>query len=131
MIRNTPPEAILITWGKDMLTEGGNTLRAFMREFELLNVPGSGVDYWIQKCKNQPRYMPAHVYIVVCNRILYRANLSHWQDGSSGVEIMKPNGLRAVIFWNRLVITGPVIKAPHKIKFRGFQGFRYTDEIYF
>lgn len=109
-----------------MLTEGGSTLLGFMRAFEALN---DSDQCWFQKMRNKPKHEVLYCYIVVGGRILYRANVSHWEGGPA--EIMKPNQLVSVVTWNRLVLTAPIVKAPHKILMKGFQGFRYTDKLFF
>ena len=121
------PEAIIITWSVAMLTEGNNTLRQFMKAFEALNEPEAGA--WFQKMRNKPRHVPLYCFIVVGGRILYRANISHYETGRA--LIIKPNGLKQTIDWPRLVLTGPIVKAPEKIPMRGFQGFRYSNQLFF
>jgi hypothetical protein len=120
------PEALIITWSKQMLTEGGSTLLGFMRVFEALN---ETEQCWYQKMRNKPKHDVLYCYIIIGGRIMYRANVSHYETGPA--EIMKPNQLVSQINWNRLVLTAPIVKAPHKIEMRGFQGFRYTNELFF
>jgi hypothetical protein len=125
-----PPIGIMVTWGKDMIQEKGGLL-AFIRYFE------QGMEsedfMWLQKCKNKPAHDIQYVYIVVCNQVRYRLYYGGYQTGVT--TIYNGDGRswssREMISWPRLVFAGPVVKAPHKIRQKGFQGFRYITEPLF
>lgn len=126
MVTNEKPIGIIITWSLKMLTEGGNSMRGFMKAFEAMN---DETTVWNQKCRNKPRHEVLYCYIIIGGRIMYRANVAGYE--TEPAEILKPNGITSVVTWPRLVLCAPVIKAPHKIPMRGFQGFRYTTDIIF
>lgn len=121
------PIGLIITWSVKMLTEGGASLKDFMYEFESMNEPDGGA--WFQKCSKKPKHIPLYCYIIIGGRIMYRANISHYETGTATIK--KCNQMIGQIEWPRLVLTAPIIKAPHKIPMRGFQGFRYTHEQIF
>lgn len=123
------PIGIIITWSMALLTEGGNTLRMFMKAFEAMNDHDGGA--WYQKIRSKPKHEVLCCYIIVGGRILYRCNISHYEMENTPKEIIRVNGLPATVTWNRMVLTAPVIKAPMKIPYKGFQGFRYTNEQFF
>lgn len=125
-----PPIGIMVTWGKDMIMEKGGLL-SFLRYFEkgMYNEEFT----WLQKSKNSPAYDIAYVYIVVCNQVRYKLYYGGHQTGEATVY----NGdgrswcSKTIISWPRLVLAGPVLKAPKKIYQKGFQGFRYVYEELF
>lgn len=65
-----------------MLTEGGSTIRGFMTVFEALNETGQ---CWYQKMRNKPKHEVLYCYIIIGGRIMYRANVSHWETDPSGI----------------------------------------------
>lgn len=113
-----------------MIQEKGGLL-AFIRYFE------QGMEQeefmWLQKCKNRPAHDIAFVYIIACNQVRYKLYYGGYQTGAA--EVYNGNGQswcsKSVITWPRLVLAGPVQKAPRKIYMRGFQGFRYVYEELF
>jgi hypothetical protein len=125
-----PAIGIMVTWGKYLIQEKGGLL-AFIRYFEQIMSTEEGL--WLQKCKNRPTQDIAYVYIIVCNQVRYRLYYGGHQTGPA--EISNGDGYswssRQVISWPRLVLAGPFIKTPYKIKQRGFQGFRYVTEELF
>lgn len=124
------PIGLIMTFSMAMITEGGTTLREFLRAFERLNDDNA---CWLQKCRNKPKHEVLYCYIIIAGRVYYRANVSHWEPGGeiNATNILKPGGDILKISWPRLVLTPPIVKAPEKIPMRGFQGFRYvTEEIF-
>jgi hypothetical protein len=125
-----PPIAIAVTWGKDMINEKGGLL-AFIRHFE--KNMDSEDDIWYQKSRNKPQCDIIHVYIIVCNIVRYKLIYGGYATGET--EIFNGNGhswsRRTTITWPRLILAGPFVKAPYKIKMKGFQGFRYIKNELF
>jgi len=123
------PEGIAVTWGKDLIVEKGGLL-AFIRYFEKTMISEDG--RWLQKCKNAPTRDIIYVYIIVCNQVRYRLLYGGHQSGETTIH----NGdghswsSRQIIRWPRIVLAGPFVKAPFKIKRSGFQGFRYTTKLF-
>jgi len=127
MVKNLvdgPPIGILVTWGKDMIKEKGGLL-AFLRYFE------QGMyseDFgWLHKCNHKPAHDILYVYIVVCNQIRYKLYYGGYQTGPTTIYNGDGRSWSSsqIINWPRLVLAGPVVKAPYKIPQKGFQGFRY------
>ncbi|SEV88703.1 hypothetical protein SAMN05428988_0135 [Chitinophaga sp. YR573] len=125
-----PPIGIMVTWGKDMIQEKGGLL-AFIRYFEQTMKQEDAL--WLQKSKNCPTQDISYVYIIVCNQVRYRLFYGGYQSGETTIH--NGNGhswsSRQVIRWPRLVLAGPIVKAPYKIRQKGFQGFRYVTEELF
>jgi hypothetical protein len=67
-----------------------------------------------------------HMYLLIEGRIEVRLNIAGYVDGDEREcwdrEIRTPN------FW--AVCTGPVSKPPEPVIRRGFQGFRYTSDLW-
>lgn len=127
---DTQPIALVVTWGKDLIQEKGGLL-SFIRYFE--QAMADDENTWLQKCTNRPRHEVQYVYIIVCNQVKYRLIYAGHETGVA--EVHNGDGIswssRAVITWPRLVLAGPVARAPRKIPMRGFQGFRYLFEKLF
>ena len=123
------PEGIAITWSVDLIKEKGGLL-SFIRHFE--KCMSSESDTWLQKCKNAPKFDIIYVYIIIHNQVRYRCYYGGHHTGETTVY----NGdgyswsSSSVISWPRIVLAGPFEKAPHKIYFSGFQGFRYTTKLF-
>lgn len=125
-VLNQQPDGIIVTWGQSMLTAGHGNLDAFRRIFEREMRAADGC--WLQKCRNKPKHDVLFVYIIVANLVEYRANYAGYETGP--MEGMRPNGERVLVTWPRILLTGPMEKAPFEIPMRGFQGFRYTHKLF-
>lgn len=125
------PDGIVITWGKDLIAEKGGLL-SFIRFFEQNMQNDDSI--WLQKCKNKPKIQEdlRYVYIVVCNQVKYRCYYGGYETGER--EIYNGDGIswssRSIITWPRIICAGPIEKAPHKIRLKGFQGFRYCTKLF-
>lgn len=121
------PEGIAVTFGREMIAEKGGLL-AFIRWFEECV---SGEDsLWLHKCKNKPQFDDLlYVYVIIANRVYYRCYYGGYEKGDSAGQLT-PNGPSEIITWPRIILAGPVEKAPHKIIRSGFQGFRYTTKLF-
>lgn len=123
---NIIPEGIAITWGKDLIKEGGGLL-AFIRDFEESFKDENCI--WLQKCKHKPKKdsLLLYVYIILCNQVRYRCFYAGWDIGPTNVR----NGtVVKQVNWPRILMSGPFEKAPIKMHFRGFQGIRYTTKLF-
>jgi hypothetical protein len=124
------PEGIAVTWGKDLIKEKGGLL-SFIRYFEKLMSDEDGL--WLQKCKNKPKHDDLiYVYIIVCNQVRYRCYYGGYETGPRNIWFRDGNSWssKQLIHWPRIVLAGPFVKAPKKIRFSGFQGFRYTTKLF-
>ncbi len=125
---NQPP--IAITWGKEMIKEKGGLL-AFIRHFEMCMARED--DIWLHKCKNQPKHEILDVYVIVCNQVRYKLLYAGYETEPAEIEVGDGHSWCStdIIHWPRLLLAGPFEKAPTKIPYRGFQGFRYLDKELF
>jgi hypothetical protein len=80
--------------------------------------------YIALQCK--PRVEVLHMYLLVNGRVEVRLNIAGYLPGDErecwDEKIRKPK------YW--AVCTGPVSRPPEPIKFRGFQGIRYTGDLW-
>lgn len=124
---NIKPEGIAVTFGREMIAEKCGLL-AFIRWFE--SVMSDDEDYWMHKCKNRPVHSDLqYVYVIICNRIYYRCYYGGYQSGGTTGQV-RPGCPTEYITWPRIILAGPLIKAPEKIIRPGFQGFRYTTKLF-
>lgn len=119
------PEAIVITWSKEMITEGYGGLLSFIKHFK--QCMADPEDWWLQKCRNKPKHDVAYVYIIYAGRVRYRAQFAGWEKGSTTVH--DGHGSKE-IEWSRIIMTGPLVEAPMPIYRKGFQGFRYSEKLF-
>lgn len=115
-----PPVAIAVTWGKEMIQSNGG-LRTFIRAFHEYMIDDDS--HWLHKCSIGPKQDVTHVYIVLGNRYAYKCYYGGYERGST--TCYKATGEMWQIDWPRIILAGPVERAPYKITRRGFQGFRY------
>jgi len=125
------PEGIVVTWSKDLINDKGGLLN-FIRYFEMIMREPEGV--WLQKCRNKPgldRHLLT-VYIIVCNRLLYKCYYGGYQTGAANISNGDGRSWSSSnwIEWSRVVLCGPFEKAPRKIILKGFQGFRYCTKLF-
>lgn len=67
-----------------------------------------------------------HLYLIIEGKIDVRLNIAGYEPGDS--RKCWDGSYRAPRFW--AVCTGPVSKPESPIKQRGFQGFRYTGDLW-
>lgn len=119
------PEGIVVTFGAEMMEMKGGA-KAFIRYF--LKWMADEESLWLHKCKNRPKHDDLlYVYVIVGGYVRYRLYYGGYEAG--GADISGPNGTES-ISWSRVVMSGPVERAPYKIKFSGFQGFRYCTKLF-
>lgn len=73
-----------------------------------------------------PKQEVLHLYLVIEGNVELRLNIAEYLPGTS--ERCWDGETRAPKFW--AVCTGPVSRPEVPIKQRGFQGFRYTEELW-
>jgi hypothetical protein len=119
------PDGIIITFGRDMINEQGGLL-TFVRGFQ--RTMSDEDSYWMHKCRNRPQQEFDHIYIVICNRVRWRCFFGGYEThATTGVTM---DGKLLDTPWPRIILAGPLIEAPEKIRMQGFQGFRYTQKLF-
>ena len=108
--------AIAVTWPLKSMTKSP---REFVREFMSIN---DGETCWYAKVNAVPKQEVLYCYIIIDNRVRYRANIVGFEQGC---EMTFDDG-RTATAKKWMILGAPVVKAPHKIEMTGFQGFRYT-----
>ncbi len=120
-------EGIAVTMGREMIQEKGGLLK-FVRWFESTFDHEEG--YWMHKCKNKPKNENLlYVYVIICNRVHYRCMYGGYHSANTTGHL-QVNGPIEFITWPRIILAGPLVKAPHSIIRPGFQGFRYTTKLF-
>lgn len=105
------------------------TTEQFKPLFERAMRPEDSV--WNFRLTNLPTIDVAYVYLVFDGLVQYRANLVMYQRGAEKEFYDSPDGkARRFPKSNWVIFTGPIIKAPYEIPMRGFQGFRYTKQVF-
>ncbi len=122
---NIIPEAIVVTFGQEMMLEQGGALK-FLRYFE--DCMSQENVHWHHKCKNTPKHDFDYVYIIALNRLYCRCYFGGYQ--SEAVVAYTADDKEKVIGWHRIILAGPICKPPYKRVLKGFQGFRYATKLF-
>lgn len=115
------PDGIIISISAKYLKERG--VRNWYKDF-LKGMSGENYSYWFRLAQ-MPKFTDMlYVYLCIGNRIRYRANLVGFYPGG---EFKCDDGrIITAKFW--CVVTGPLARG--NVRRKGFQGFRYTEELF-
>jgi hypothetical protein len=76
-----------------------------------------------------PKTDVLHMYLLVEGKVEVRLNIAEYVKGGDALRLKCWDGVtRTSKFW--AVCTGPVSRPPEPIARRGFQGFRYTGDLW-
>lgn len=69
-----------------------------------------------------------YVYVIVLNRLYCRCCYGGYEKKTTigGTA----TGEEKIIDWPRLILAGPIVKPKFKRTLKGFQGFRYTTQLF-
>jgi len=110
-------------------TEQGKAYARMMRGFERLEKDRDGNGQVLIALPQLPRHEVLHCYILIGNIIRVRANISCFiPDSEIGAVACWDDSTRRSAYWASL--TAPVSWPTEEIRMRGFQGFRYTQELW-
>lgn len=123
------PEAIVVTFGVDMMNEQGGA-HLFLKRFLLWMECHEEGDYWMHKCTNLPTVDVDVVYLSVLGRLWGKVFCGGYKSGSKLITGYTAEGFSKVIDWNHIVLSGPFEHAPVRRKLKGFQGFRYATKLW-
>ncbi len=76
----------------------------------------------------QPKIDVLHLYVLIDGRIICRMNIAGYESGAEADVKCWDEVSRQPKWW--AVCTAPISFPPEKIARRGFQGFRYTEELW-
>ncbi len=110
-----PPTGIIVTWSNKVIDQYGG-IRPFINHMNAWMSNEENV--WLHKCKLCPTQDIHHVYIVIAGKIRYRFFYGGFKHADDDIP------------WSRLILAGPIVRAPCKLFIKGFQGFRYTNTIF-
>lgn len=76
----------------------------------------------------QPKVEILHLYVLISGKIICRMNIAGYEDGSEAEVKCWDQVSRRPAWW--AVCTAPISFPPSTVKMRGFQGFRYTEDLW-
>jgi hypothetical protein len=76
----------------------------------------------------KPTVEVLHCYLLVEGKVIVRANISHFEEGDGRAVKSWDGHSLAPKWW--AVLTSPVSWPDEPVKRRGFQGFRYTENLW-
>lgn len=122
------PYGIAITVPIRFFEEGRYTRETFAR-FMLGHMNQKEDAIWYQTICAIPKLDVGFVYLVIDGIVMYRLSIVEYLRNQS-ITFYDCDQLKSFEKKNWVTLCGPVIKAPHNFLMRGFQGFRYTSEIF-
>src|SRR5688572_12292887 len=116
------PDALIITVSSGMYGEKGyrNWLRNFLHAMN-----DESMIYWF-RAGGQPKHDVLYIYLCIGGKIRFRVRYA----GSEGEREQMFDDGRVMYGKAWIIGCGPVERAPYKIERKGFQGFRYTQELW-
>lgn len=113
--------------GEDEQAMMNKAYRRMMQAFKQLE---KGTREYVLIALNQlPTQDVLHCYIIVGGEIRVRANIAGYLSGEEAANVQCwDESIRSPKYWVQL--TMPVSWPPEKILRRGFQGFRYTTDLW-
>lgn len=118
---------ILITVPKRFFNEYPGGLKAFETFIENMNADNMAV--WYNTISNIPKASVQYCYSVYRGKVQYRLNVMEFQRNRS-ISFAEKGKRRDFPNKNWVLLTAPVIKARIDIPMKGFQGFRYTEQLF-
>jgi len=73
-----------------------------------------------------PKHDVLYLYLIVNGKVDVRLNIAGYEDGDA--RECWDRTIRRPKIW--ALCTGPVSRPPESMPFRGFQGFRYTSDLW-
>lgn len=98
--------------------------RRYRESLRLLESGRIGAIYIALQCI--PKHDVLHMYLLVDGSIDVRLNIAGYEPGDS--RECWDQAIRKPKYW--AVCTGPVSRPPERIERKGFQGIRYTEELW-
>ena len=99
--------------------------RKLMRCLRALNTDDE--EWFYVGMAQKPIHEVLHMYILASGRIVGRANIADWLTEQPPMMRLDQT-VHVHKFW--CVLAAPFVEPPEKIRMRGFQGFRYTEELW-
>jgi hypothetical protein len=101
--------------------------RRMMRAFKAIERTGEG--HVLIALSAQPKIDVLHCYLIVGGQVRLRARIAGYQEGENlGDVACWDNSVRSAKVW--AILCAPVEYPPEPILRRGFQGFRYTTDLW-
>ena len=87
--------------------------------------------FWNFKKKHLPIHEPEWVYLVWSGKVQFRMDFDRYERNTTKEFADSWDG-RARIFHDKnwIIMRGPAVRAPYDIPMKGFQGHRYTEQIF-
>lgn len=124
--RDIPPEGIIVTLPKRFFVEYDHA--KYMEEIKEMNRNEDMI--WYRVMKSLPKLDVLYVYTIIDNKIHHRAKFAGLLRNTTMTFGRPEGGSRTFENANMVMMTGPIVMAPHEISMRGFQGFQYTEFIF-
>ena len=105
----------------DESTDGGRAHAQALRDLE-----ADDANHIYIALSAKPKVEVLHVYLCIAGQITVRLNLASIEPGNK--RECFDRSMRSPKFW--AICTGPISRPPEPIPRRGFQGHRYTEDLW-
>lgn len=123
------PEGIMLTLPVAFFDDRGTEIGPFIKMFE--RYMSREESLWNFRLTNLPKHDIAWVYMVFDKKVQFRLNFVQYERNISKTFHDAPDGkVRTFPNCNWVIMCGPAIKPPHEWPQKGFQGFRYTTQLF-
>jgi len=118
------PTGIIKTMPESWIMRLPTGLKNWEKTFLKMNeVEGN---YWIFNLPGKPKYDVLYFYLLFDKAIRYRANIIGYEKEKT-IKCYTREFKHGRIW---VQVSAPVIKLSSPVPMKGFQGFRYTEEVY-
>lgn len=123
------PDGIMLTLPTMFFKDRNMSTDDFKKYFERFMQKEDAI--WNFKLTNLPKFEVIYVYLVFDKQVQYRCMLVQYERNiTKSFRDAADGKLRLFKNENWVIFTGPVVKPPHEWPQKGFQGFRYTAELF-
>jgi hypothetical protein len=122
------PECIMTNVPVSFLSENGITTEAYVRWYLGMNSDPERMFYHF--ISTVPKFEILYVYLCFDGRVQLKARVGQFLKGHALTLPNVSGGVTEYEKRNWMVTCGPVVKAPHEITQKGFQGFRYCQDLW-
>ena len=127
MKRDIKPDGIIVTMPEAFFKEYDQN--RFELEMKAMNEPDSEM-IWYRVMKNLPTIEVLYCYLVYNGKVMWRTNIAGVERNVTKSFPRPKGGIRTFENANMLMLCGPTLKAPGDFPMKGFQGFRYTQQLF-
>lgn len=123
------PDGIMLTLPIAFFEDRNWDYDGFTKMFQKFMAADDSI--WNFRLTNLPKHDIAWVYLVFDKKVQFRVNFVQYERNVSKCFKDGPNKkVRDFPNANWVILCGPAVRPPHEWPQKGFQGFRYTTQLF-